>query len=504
MSKLARQDRVLNLLSCLILFSVLAPECWVFFQSKVFVFVNGWDEETYLSWQGVLGAKNIPGYFVSYLNFYLHKLGISGALQNLIFDTIFFPITVFFVFLSFRELSFGEGRAFSYALLVCLSSVLFNYANPIVGNVLGAYDGRAWLMAGHEYYPSILRTPNPQVSYFCVALAVYFFLKFRRPWVLICPLPVLYYYVAVPYVLVLAFLFVHVWSAKLRYSSSSVNVAALFSIVFLFFASGLALLFYLSGLYEESNYLRQNQQFFYQTRKLQFPLVLLFFGCVFCVLFMFKAMRSDRKLILFLGFIGLASLASVNIQLITGFMLSQKNYYDYGLSVLFGLMLVVIIELLKNNKIRFFSLVIFLFFVFYLSFQSQRNYADHALEMGRGVEGVLGEAKKDPLHAIIPDLAVSSLVAYSTPMLLAPPFSYLYYFSFIEKQCIYYESLLANAMDYAEKYLIDNPAQLAFVSGTFGTIKKWKAESLTAPYVVQSYCQPELYSGTDFFVVSVP
>ena len=63
MTQVDWKGQTLNVLSWVILIAVLAPEWWAFFKSEAFVFVNGWDEETYLSWQGVLGAKDSPGYY---------------------------------------------------------------------------------------------------------------------------------------------------------------------------------------------------------------------------------------------------------------------------------------------------------------------------------------------------------------------------------------------------------------------------------------------------------
>ena len=501
MTQVDWRGRTLNILSWVILIAVLAPEWWAFFKSEAFVFVNGWDEETYLSWQGVLGAKDRPGYYVSYLNLALHNFGISGAIQNLIFDTVFFPITVYLVYASFSLAGFGADRKFSYALIVCLSSVIFNYANPIISFILGPYDAYAIVMAGHEYYPTVLRTPNPQVSYLLVALAVYLFMRFRRPWIFIIPLPFLYYYVAIPYVFFVSMYFTSMFLASKRRLAGYKNYFVSFFGCFLIASLGLVVLFAISGLYQPDNYIRQNSYVFFETRLPQFPLVIILLGSCFCILFWFGLIRIDRTLYTFLAWLGLAAGVSVNIHLVTGFMLSQKNYYDYGLSVLFGIGLVVMIELLQSERVRYGTLVACLGLVAYLSFQSQLRYARYAISMSPKMVAVLEHAKQDPLHSIIPDLAVSSLVAYSTPKLFAPPFSYLYYFKFIAKQCVYYETLLDNAVRYSEGHLSEKSAQLKSLEETTENIEKGRFQQRSVPYVNRDYCEYEVYNDKSFVLL---
>ena len=112
MFNLYLRSKALNVFSFAILIAVLAPEWYTFFKSETLVFVNAWDEETYLSWQGVLGAVKIPGYYSSYINLFLHNLGVSGAKQNLIFDSIFFPLTILFTSFTFINLQINRACSF--------------------------------------------------------------------------------------------------------------------------------------------------------------------------------------------------------------------------------------------------------------------------------------------------------------------------------------------------------------------------------------------------------
>ncbi|MBP8168083.1 MAG: hypothetical protein KAX99_00320 [Azonexus sp.] len=483
------RGRTLNILSWVILIAVLVPEWWVFFKSEAFVFVNGWDEETYLSWQGVLGAKDSPGYYSLYLYWVLHQIGFSGAVQNLISDTIFFPLTLYLVFLSLKRINFGADRALAYAMLICLSSVLFNYANPLVSYLLGPYDGSAIFMAGHEYYPTILRTPNPQVSYFLLALAVYGFLRLRQAWILLVPLPFLYFHVAVPYVFLLGLVAAQwIVVTKFRSTSSPGRTVLVSLTIFLTFSLGLTLLFLLGGLYRPDNVIRQSSHLLFETRRPQIPLVLMLLWFFGALIIFFKWARPSKFQGAALGWLAMAALASVNVHIVAGFMFSQKNYYDYGVSVLLSLGLVVMIEMLANEKVRYWVVLVTLLLVGYTTFQSQHRYAKYAVSMSARIAPILEEVRKDPLHSIIPSLDVSSMVAYSTPKLLAPPFSYLYYFGFIARQCSEFELLLDNAVAYAESELQNQPEQLKELMKTASNIERGRQEAGTMPYLERDYC----------------
>jgi hypothetical protein len=106
----------------------------------VFVFANGWDEVFYLSRQGILAVKNTPGFFPLYLNLLLHHLGLSGAVQNLIFDTILPRATAWLAYLTLRLRNVDPVRAVAYATPICFGSVLFNANNPLISRMLGKLE----------------------------------------------------------------------------------------------------------------------------------------------------------------------------------------------------------------------------------------------------------------------------------------------------------------------------------------------------------------------------
>jgi len=497
------RSRLLAATAAIVLLSYLLPEWWSFIRSEVFVFTNGWDEETYLSWQGIQGAQNDPGYFVLHIYGLLHEVGLSGSMQNLLSDTVFPLLTVLLVMQSFRLLGVETMRGFAYAVLVLFSSTLFNYANPVIKILLGEYDGTAFLMAGWERYPSLLRTPNPQLSYFLLALAVYAWLRWRRFWLLLLPLPVLYYFVAVPYAFLITMGVVLAGVSHKLGLPEQQAVAVSAVVVYLLMALGAVSLFMLAGYYDQGNWVLNNAWVFAKTRMPQLPLALLFLLPVVWILWRFGLLDSDRNQGKTLLVLTLAAVASVNLQIVTGFMLSQKNYYDYGLSVLFGLMLVVVLEWVKDGRLADRALAILLVITAIPTLASHLYFYQRAVVIGTKAVSIVDDVRRDPLHAVIPDLDVSSRMAYSTARLLAPPFSYQYYFQFIEKQCRYYPELLAAGLARARQDLVGREDALDGLENTTANIRQGQAESRTVTYKDVSYCKPEAYWPHGFKLLGI-
>lgn len=495
---ISRRNFLLFASALIVLLAYLLPEWAAFVRSEVFVFVNGWDEETYLSWQGILGGRNELGYYNLYLFGLLHEVGLSGSMQNLLFDTFLPPLTALLVMQSFHLCGIERPRAFAYAVLVLFSSTLFNYANPIIKSLLGEYDGTAFLMAGWELYPAILRTPNPQVSYFLVALAVYAWLKWRKFWLLVLPLPVLYYFVAVPYVFLIA---VGMTFPVVRRKFGILEWQALVAsalVIYLVMALGAVVLFTIAGYYDPQNWVTNNAWVYAKMRMPQLPLVLLFMLPVILGLWHFNQLDSDKSKAAMLALV-LAALAAVNLHAVTGFMVSQKNYYDYGLSILFGLMLVSMLELLKPRQLAERMLLFLLVIVAVPTLASHAYFYHRAMTISAKMAPFIDVVRNDPMHAIIPDLEVSSRMAYSTAQLLAPPFSYQYYFPFIEKQCSDYPELVSDALRYARQNLPSTDVKA--LEETTGLIRKNQFESRAMPYKNFPYCQ-QAFRGKAFNTLS--
>ena len=174
---------LLSATSASVFLTYLIPQWYSFFTSRAFVFTNGWDEEVYMSWQGVLAWKGAVGTHSLHLSWLMHLIGISGAVQNLLLDTLLPPLTALLVYLSLRRYDFSSAVAVGYAVLICFGSVLFNANNPLISAQLGqTRSATIWFMSAWEVYPSILRTPNPEISFFLIAAAVYGYARFRKWW----------------------------------------------------------------------------------------------------------------------------------------------------------------------------------------------------------------------------------------------------------------------------------------------------------------------------------
>ena len=168
------------ILSLFILSTVFLPELYLYITScksnHIYTFVNAWDEETYLSYQGALGARNTPGYYGLYIVSFLHELGVSGSIQNLLFDSLLIPLTIFFTMSSLNYIIKDKSLSFFYSIIILFSSVLFNYCNPLIQFLYGERH-LSTIVSGWESYPSVIRTPNPLFSYFILSITIYIFLK---------------------------------------------------------------------------------------------------------------------------------------------------------------------------------------------------------------------------------------------------------------------------------------------------------------------------------------
>ncbi len=223
------KDNFLNIfifsLIFLIIFSYLFPLWYSFFISEIFIFVNAWDEETYLTYQGAIGALTSPGYHISsMLTLFFQELNISGSVQNLISDTIIVSLTLYFVYKIFVLYNFRKVDSLAFSSLILFSSVLFNHANPIIKSIFLREINI--FMVGYEGYLSILRTPEPQLSYLLLSIFLFLFFKTKKTIFLIIPLFITYFYVAIVY---LYCLIIYFFISKLKFNFKTILFANLFA-----------------------------------------------------------------------------------------------------------------------------------------------------------------------------------------------------------------------------------------------------------------------------------
>ena len=117
--------------------SFVIPILVAYNSSNLFIYVNAWDEEFYLTSFAAERTKNAYGYFVSgsITNFF-QNLGISGSIQNLISDIFLVPVIFAFVFYSLLKFRIQKHNNFLTAIILFFS-VCINYANPIIVEIYG-------------------------------------------------------------------------------------------------------------------------------------------------------------------------------------------------------------------------------------------------------------------------------------------------------------------------------------------------------------------------------
>ncbi|WP_029031132.1 hypothetical protein [Salinarimonas rosea] len=161
---------------------------------------NGWDETTYLTYQGARAAAHHPVRFASgHVVTWLHELGVSGEIQNLVMDGLALLVGSALTFALVRRFA-GPSAGLRAVWFGFIGLVLFNQSNPLL---LGAFpnlrfEDTFWAVAWEGFHP-FLRTPEPQLSLLWVALAVAALGRFRQPAILLLPVPLLYFPVAVGY-----------------------------------------------------------------------------------------------------------------------------------------------------------------------------------------------------------------------------------------------------------------------------------------------------------------
>jgi hypothetical protein len=493
---------ILLICSLVVFLTYLVPEWRAFLGSNVFVFTNGWDEETYLTWQGTAVLKDMIGFFPVYLNWALQNIGMSGALQNLLFDTVLPPATALLTYLALRIWNVDSIRAAGYATLICFGSVLFNANNPYVSDVLGqTRSATVLIMAAWEVYPSILRTPNPEIPFFLVACAVYGYARFQRKWILLLPLPVLYYHTAIPYVFLLAMGGLY---GEIRSRTSVTRAAAILMATLVTFCAmslGLICLSYLMGFYQADHPWKQEGYIFSATRRPQLPLGLIALIVLFALGRFCNLLRFDNRILVAAVILAIASLGSVNFHIATGYMLEQKNYYDYGLSIFFSIMAAILIESLRSKGAKTATLAVTLIVIAVFSSRSQKIWFDQAMQQSQALAPDIARLRSDSLRAIATDMDIAARVAYSTARLPAPPISYLYYLFPLQNQCPEYPGLLNNALAFSKEHLPQGSKALTEIFKTATSIEAVRRRHEDSARLEYSYCRRFDFENRDFYFV---
>lgn len=173
-----------------------------------FSYVNGSDEQLYLSYQSVIGLVEYRGrVFSGKVVEYFHDIGVSGAVVNLIFDIVT-PVALIILLAYVLKRLFGDLAALKYAWIVVFGSVLFNQSNPLLVGLISdfRYQETFWLSAFEGFSPFI-RTPEPQLSLLLVAMFAAIFVRKNFFLFLLIPVPFLYDSVLLAYGFLVAIYF---------------------------------------------------------------------------------------------------------------------------------------------------------------------------------------------------------------------------------------------------------------------------------------------------------
>lgn len=429
------------LLVALAYLSYATPMIYAYFESTNFIYVNAWDEETYLSYQGALGALKIPGYWTSGAVVYLlQNLGLSGGDINVMFDCLITPLTFLLLAWGLGTLGIEKKRALIYSIIILFTPILFNFGNPLIKTLFTRSYGL--LGYGWEPYQSILRTPEPQLSFFLVALAMAGYLKTKKIILLFAPLPFLYFYVAISYgyFLVGYYLLTRVRFFSARARTQRIVLTSLLS--YLMIAVGFSIFDWL--FLSKDAFIVATPNTYIASHVPVIPIS----GIVTLVLLAVQTRLSRRHEIPERShnaaqlFVTLSLFLICNIHVFSGIMLSYKNYMDYSTSLIGGAGIVIFLDFLKKNNIKNSNLAcgLVVLYILNLTFKAY-GFSFETLEYNyfRGLQFNSSEdykrAYQDPMSIIITDRDLSAKLPYSVPKLPTLLFSYPYNFPLIANGC---------------------------------------------------------------------
>lgn len=402
-----------------------------FISNNYFVYNNGWDESTYLSYQGALAVLRRPGYNLpSALVIAMHKLGIAAVWQNVIFDLIVPPLLFFLGFKILRSL--GASRATSAVTIFALlgSNVLF-FHDYFFGIFTSTIEKLTTIniLTTTAHPLAILRSPNPQLSYLLVALSIWGYLKYNRKLWLIAPLPFLYESVGLPYVYFLCLYFLFRRSPRI----------AVWKIFLINLAIAIALTLIIKpiiALYVSSNNYAQIFRFFHRNDHFVLTQTMVV-GFVILVAYIIISLSHRTKSDVYAPWVFISGamclLFLANQHLISGYALDPHNHEIYAGVIIATGMLLYFIKILSSDRsgttkyilVLGLSLAIFTGILTRNGF-NWRHFNFSVVIYPNISKSDIEKITSDPLHAIVPNVALASRLVMLRPMMFALPFSHHY------------------------------------------------------------------------------
>jgi hypothetical protein len=191
-------------------------------------------------------------------------------------------------------------------------------------------------------------------------------------------------------------------------------------------------------------------------------------------------------------------LLTVNTHVVTGLMLSQKNYYDYGLSPVLSSALVLLVLAIGSRRLKRTSLALLLGIVTLLTMQAQATWSKQARIQSRALEHDFAQIVADPLGALVRDVGAASKIALTAPGMIAPPITHQYQFFFVSSQCSGYFGLLDSAESYIAGLDDQTRQRFAEVARQIGEIRTETARNSRYPDADLDYCADLDFTRTRF------
>ena len=323
----------------------LFPFYQLFITEGYLFYQNAFDEYSYLSYDSAtykMGLSRFSRYPIKWL----HEAGIPPGYMNFIFDLVCPGLVGYFIFKIFTLLDFEKNKSLLAAIMILLIPIMFGGSNPVYSKIYYSTLSSGWvywLSMPEAYYPPFYRTPEPQLSYLLMAVAVCYSIKRKTFIPLYFVAPLLYGFLRVP------FLFI-VLSCHLSEINKKHNILRmkhgdwLIGFVSYIIVSVLIGLFYqfaLKGVLKED--------FFPATR------LPLFSGTFAVCLLIWKFLpRHDMKgHSSFYAFVVAAPLVAANSQVVSGFISQPINFEQSFGVVCISLLATVFILSLKRKKWMF-------------------------------------------------------------------------------------------------------------------------------------------------------
>jgi hypothetical protein len=303
---------------------------------------NAYDEPSYLSYEGSLFIQSIlrPS---QYLVTLFHEIGFSGGSINFTFDLICVGITLVFLRKIFIELGFKGSDASIGTFLVFSLPVFFGMANPWYSTIFNANLSSGaifWIALPEAFFPAFYRTPEPQFSWMLVSVASYVALKKKTYLPLYLVIPFLLEFIKVPLLFIVLSLHFSKLNEKRKLFNFKCVQILIGSIVFVLISLLISIYYKL--------WIEGSSQDAYLT---QTHLPLASGTSIITLLIVFSGKRfldnSNRR---FAFFAATASLAALNTQIFSGFIVSPTNFEQY-----FGVIALVFLTALMVLSIKSFS-----------------------------------------------------------------------------------------------------------------------------------------------------